>query len=93
MVKIPLLTALDAALPEAATSAASKEVARYGQALSVRFDVVRDTRLFTNKQILRIQLERAQNKAGFRTQPGTALMTASVTIHNVPLYGILSGAR
>ena len=77
MVEIPPLTALDAALPEAAMG----------------FEVVRDTALLTNKQILRIQLELAQNNAGFRTQPGTALMIASVTIHNVPLYGILSGAR
>ena len=63
----------DAAFPEAAASAATKEVARYRQALGVGFDAVRATGLLTNNDILRIQAELEQNDAGFRRLPGTAL--------------------
>ena len=63
----------DAAFPEAAASAATKEVARYRQALRVGFDAVRKTGLLTNNDILRIQAALEQNDAGFRRLPGTAL--------------------
>lgn len=63
----------DAAFPEAATGAASKEVARYRQALRVGFEAVHASDLLTNNHILRIQAELEQNDAGFRKVPGTAL--------------------
>jgi Fic family protein len=63
----------DAAFPEGAASAATKEVARYRQALRVGFAAVRRTGLLTNNDILRVQGELEQNDAGFRRLPGTAL--------------------
>ena len=63
----------DAAFPEAAAGAATKEVARYRRALRVGFDAVRGSGLLTNNDILRIQAELEQNDAGFRRLPGTAL--------------------
>lgn len=63
----------DAAFPEAAAGAATKEVAHYRQALLVGFDAVRRTGLLTNNDILGIQAELEQNNAGFRRLPGTAL--------------------
>ena len=67
----------DAAFPEAATSAATKEVAHYRQALRVGFGAVRKTGLLTNNHILQIQAELEQNHAGFRKLPGTALKSDS----------------
>jgi len=63
----------DAAFPEAAGSAATKEVAHYRQALGVGFEAVRASGLLTNNHILDIQAELEQNRAGFRKLPGTAL--------------------
>jgi len=63
----------DAAFPEAATEAATKEVARYRQALRIGFEAVRDSGLLTNNHILQIQAALEQNNAGFRKLPGTAL--------------------
>lgn len=51
----------------------AKEVARYRQALQVGFDAVRTAGLLTNNHILAIQAELEQNRAGFRTLPGTVL--------------------
>jgi Fic family protein len=67
----------DAAYPEAATSAATKEVARYRQALRVGYDAVRGSGLLTNNHILEIQAALEQNQAGFRRLPGTALKTST----------------
>jgi Fic family protein len=67
----------DAAFPEAAAGAATKEVARYRQALRVGFDAVRGSGMLTNNDILRIQAELEQNDAGFRRLPGTALKDGS----------------
>lgn len=64
-------------LPETAASAATKEVARYQQALRVGFAAVRATGLLTNNHILQIQAELEQNHAGFRKLPGTALKSGS----------------
>jgi Fic family protein len=75
----------DDAFPEAAAGAATKEVARYRQALRVGFDAVRRTGLLTNNDILRIQAELEQNDAGFRRLPGTALKDSSGrTIYTPP---------
>lgn len=75
----------DAAFPEAAIGAATKEVARYRQALLVGFDAVRRSGLLTNNVILSIQRELEQNDAGFRRLPGTALKDGSGhTIYTPP---------
>lgn len=74
----------DAAFPEAATSAATKEVAHYRQALRVGFETVRETGLLTNNHILRIQAELEQNNAGFRKLPGTALKAANGQVVYTP---------
>jgi len=66
----------NAAFPELAGSAATKEVARYRQALQVGFEAVRASGLLTNNHILSIQSELEQNSAGFRKLPGTALKAA-----------------
>jgi Fic family protein len=63
----------EAAFPEAASSAAAKEVANYSQALRVGFTDVTATGLLTNNHILKIQAELERNSAGFRKLPGTAL--------------------
>ncbi len=63
----------DAALAEAQAGTATKEVARYRQALGVGFAAVRDTGLLTNNHILAIQAALEKNRAGYRTLPGTAL--------------------
>lgn len=63
----------EVAFPEAAGSAATKEVAHYRQALRIGFEAVRSSGLLTNNHILQIQAELERNRAGFRTLPGTAL--------------------
>lgn len=55
------------------SSPATKEVARYGKALKVGFDLVVSQGLLTNGHILRIQQELEGNDAGFRRLPGTDL--------------------
>ena len=75
----------DAAYPEAATGSATKEVARYRQALRVGFEAVKQTHLLTNNHILQIQAELEQNDAGFRKVPGTALKGAGgQTVYTPP---------
>ncbi len=61
------------ALIEPAVSSAAKEVARYRQALTVGFEAVAAQGLLTNGNILDIQKELEQNRAGFRKLPGTVL--------------------
>lgn len=61
------------AFPEGANSPATKEVARYRQALRVGFDAVRKTGLLTSNHILTIQQQLEHNRAGFRKVPGTSL--------------------
>lgn len=61
------------AFPEGASTQATKEVARYRQALRVGFDAVHETGLLTNNHILSIQEELEHNRAGFRKVPGTSL--------------------
>lgn len=74
----------DAVFPEAAGSAATKEVARYREALRVGFAAVHETRLLTNNHILRIQLELEQNNAGFRKLPDTALKASDGRVVYTP---------
>ncbi|MCC6952935.1 MAG: Fic family protein [Deltaproteobacteria bacterium] len=54
-------------------SAATKEVARYAQALRIGFNDVRSKGLLTIRHILRIQAALEENTAGFRKLPGTTL--------------------
>lgn len=69
----------------AAASAATKEVARYGQALFIGWQAVTKTKLLTNQTILRVQKELEQNDAGFRRLPGTSLKTdAGVVVYTPP---------
>ena len=56
-----------------AASGPAKEVARYREALRVGFDLVNSTSLLTNNHILSIQAQLEENRAGFRTLPGTVL--------------------
>ncbi len=77
----------EAAFPEAAASAAAKEVANYRQALRIGYDAVRKQKLLTNSIILKIQAELEQNNAGFRTLPGTALKgTGGRTVYTPPQH-------
>jgi Fic family protein len=66
-------------------SAASKEVARYGQALRVGFEEVARRGLLTNNHITRVQSVLEQNDAGFRKVPGTTLKDGmGATIYTPP---------
>lgn len=77
----------EADLAEATGSAATKEVARYQQALRVGLEAVRTTGLLTNNHILRIQAELERNRAGFRKLPGTALKSGSGhTVYTPPKH-------
>jgi len=71
--------------PEASASAATKEVARYRQALDIGWRAVRDNGLLTLNHILHIQAELEQNQAGLRKLPGTALKnSAGDTVYTPP---------
>ena len=77
-----------AASPEAAINAATKEVAQYRQALGIGFAAVRESGLLTINHILAIQAELEQNRAGFRSLPGTALKNrAGDTVYAPPQDG------
>ena len=67
----------DDAFPESPVSLASKEVARYRQALYTGFNRVRETGLLTANTMVDIQAELECNSAGFRKLPGTALKDAA----------------
>jgi len=54
-------------------SLATKEVQRYAVALRGGFEVVRKHRLLTLPNILKIQAELEENRAGLRKMPGTTL--------------------
>ena len=72
-------------LPEAAGSAAAKEVLRYRQALQIGFAHVQRSGLLTNNHLLDIQAELERNRAGFRRLPGTQLLDgAGRTVYMPP---------
>lgn len=54
-------------------SASTKEVLAYREAIEMGFQLVRKNKLLTNNVIKQIQEVLEQNKAGFRTAPGTKL--------------------
>lgn len=60
-------------IEQTAKRIAAKEVLRYRQAMQLGFSKVRKAKLLTNSIIKEIQQELEQNKAGFRTLPGTRL--------------------
>lgn len=62
-----------ASVPDDNSNSATKEVLRYGWALRVGFDAVREKGLLTNAIILDVQAELERNQAGFRRLPGTKL--------------------
>jgi len=71
--------------PEANASAATKEIARYRQALDTGWRSVREHNLLTLNHIKDIQAALEQHKAGFRVQVGTALKNnAGETIYTPP---------
>jgi Fic family protein len=74
-----------AALAGDQASPASKEVARYREALRVGFEEVGQHGLLTSNHIIRIQGQLEQNDAGFRRVPGTTLKDgAGTTIYTPP---------
>jgi len=70
--------------PDEAGSPAAKEVARYGLALGVGFEGVREQGLLTNNLILRIQAELERNRAGFRSLPGTVIRDGAGRLVHTP---------
>jgi len=71
--------------PDPNANAATKEVARYRQALQVGFQRVRDTGFLTLNHIKEIQAALEQNRAGFRVHPGTVLQDrAGRTVYTPP---------
>ena len=72
------------AMPEDASSPATKEVVRYRQALRVGYEAVLTTQLLTNQHILSIQAELELNEAGFRRLPGTVLKASDGRVVYTP---------
>lgn len=68
------------------TSASTKEVSRYAEALKTGFFMVRKKRLITTETILTLQKILENNDAGFRKLPGTKLIneTTGETIYTPP---------
>jgi len=71
---------------ETVKSLSAKEVQNYIRALKSGFELVSETGLLTNKTVLKIQEILEENKAGFRTLPGTALRSSDngKTIYTPP---------
>ncbi len=65
---------------------AAKEVSRYAEALKEGFALVRKNQLITNSTILHIQRILEENDAGYRRQPGTALVNEKTgeTVYTPP---------
>jgi len=67
------------------SNAATKEVARYRQALQIGFQFVRDTGFLTLNHIKDIQAALEKNRAGFRLHSGTVLQDrAGRTVYTPP---------
>jgi len=75
----------EALQPDTGASAATKEVARYRQALGIGWQAIQSSQLLTLNHIVAIQAALEQNQAGFRKIPGTALKNnAGDTIYTPP---------
>jgi len=70
--------------PETSASAATKEVARYRQALGIGWHAVQSSQLLTVNHILHIQAELEKNQAGLRKLTGTALKNGAGDIVYTP---------
>lgn len=57
-------------------NAAAKEVLRYREAMQTGFQMIRKHKLLTLKEIKEIQAKLEANNAGFRSVPGTRLMSS-----------------
>ncbi|MFZ4618714.1 MAG: Fic family protein [Rectinemataceae bacterium] len=64
----------DELYPTFTGNAAAKEVRSYANALKIGFDLVRERRILTMNDIVRIQEKLEGNRAGFRNLPGTDLV-------------------
>ena len=72
-------------LTDAAVNPATKEVARYRQALGVGYASVQQTRLLTTNQIASIQAVLEKDRPGYRKLPGTVLKDgAGRTVYTPP---------
>lgn len=71
-------------LPESVTNLAAKEVQRYRQALRLGYEQVRHTGLITINNIIEIQEELEQNRAGLRKLPGTSLKNGAGEVVYAP---------
>src|SRR6185369_16554509 len=60
-------------LIETLTSPTAKEVQNYALALRKGFELVRENKILSDRQILDIQETLEQNRAGYRKLPGTSL--------------------
>ena len=63
---------------------ASKEVVNYAKGLKMGFYIVRNEKLLLNRNLMKIQEQLEQNKAGFRTQAGTKLVNAQKEVVYTP---------
>lgn len=77
---------LYASQPDAAVSPAAKEVRRYGSALRLGYEAVRQSGLIRLETILAVQAELEENRAGLRKLPGTVLKHEATgrVIHEPP---------
>lgn len=64
--------------------AVAKEVLRYRQAMHTGFSLVKENKLLTNTMIKQIQQELEENRAGFRTLPGTQLRNGKDEVVYIP---------
>jgi Fic family protein len=71
---------------DALTSPIAKEVQNYAYALRKGFELVRETKILSDRQILEIQEALEQNRAGYRKLPGTALknLETGQTVYTPP---------
>lgn len=70
-------------------SAAAKEVMNYRQAIQEGFNLVRQNKILTNNIIKQIQGILVENRAGFRSVPGTELKNQlGETIYSPPQNGL-----
>lgn len=74
----------DLSLARYISTAATKEVLNYRQAIKLGFEVVRHDKLLTNSSIKRIQQQLEGNDAGFRCLPGTTLKDINGNIVYTP---------
>lgn len=75
---------LYASQPDAAVSAAAKEVRHYVSAMGIGFAAVRGTGIIRLETLLAVRAELEQNEAGLRKLPGTVLRNAQGQVVYTP---------